>query len=135
MVTYHDQSYCPRSLWCYGIPHIAKITQTKGSFDENIQGRTPLEALTVEMPDISQYLDFVFYDRVWFKEDAGLGETKLARFVGGSHQVGSLLSYWVLPAMESPCNVLRYKELSTLTHKRSNAGKDYPSMTKGPQKD
>ena len=38
--------------------------------------------LTGETPDISQYLDFGFYDRFWFKEDPGLGETKLARFLG-----------------------------------------------------
>ena len=72
--------------------------QITASFAANLQGRTPLEALTVETPDISQYLDFGFYDRVWFKEDAGLGETKLARFLGVSHQVRSLMSYWVFPA-------------------------------------
>ena len=63
----------------------------KALFAANLQGRTPLEALTGEMPDISQYLDFGFYDRVWFKEYAGLGETKLARFLGISHQVGYLM--------------------------------------------
>ena len=76
-----------------------KIT---ASFASNLQGRTPLEALTGETPDISQYFDFGFYDRVWFKEDTGLGETKLARFLGVYHQVGSLMSFWVLPASGIP---------------------------------
>ena len=44
------------------------------------------------MPDISQYLDFGFYDQVWFKEDVGMGETKLARFLGVSHQFVYLMS-------------------------------------------
>ena len=43
------------------------------SFSANLQGRTTLEALTGETPDISQYLEFVFYDRVWLKEDVGIG--------------------------------------------------------------
>ena len=51
--------------------------QITASFAANVQGRTPLEALTGEMRDISQYLDSGVYDRVWLKEDAGLGETKL----------------------------------------------------------
>ena len=56
-----------------------------------------MELLTGETPDISEYLYFVWYDRVWYKEDAGLRETKLGRFLGPSHKVGSLMSYWVLP--------------------------------------
>ena len=39
-------------------------------------GRTLLEILTGETPDISEYLDFGLYDRVWFKENAGLEEGK-----------------------------------------------------------
>ena len=70
--------------------------QITASFAANLQSRTPLGALTGETPDISQYLDFGLYDQVWFKEYAGLGKTKLAIFLGVSHQVGYLMSYWVL---------------------------------------
>ena len=76
--------------------------QITASFATDLQGRTPLEALTGETPDISKYLDFGFYDRVRFKEDSGLGEIKLGRFLGVSHSVGSLMSYWVLPASGIP---------------------------------
>ena len=79
------RTYFPKSLWSYGIPYVAKIMQITASFAADLQGRTPLEALTGETPDISQYLDFGFYDRVWFKEDAGVGDTKLGRFLGVSH--------------------------------------------------
>ena len=34
---------------------------------------------------------------IWYKEDEGLGETKIGQFLGPSHKVGSLMSYWVLP--------------------------------------
>ena len=71
--------------------------QLTASTAGKLQGRTPLELLTGETPDISEYLDFGWYDRVWYKEDAGLRETKLGRFLGPLHKVGSLTSYWVLP--------------------------------------
>ena len=61
-----------------------------------------MEALTGETLEIYQYLDFGFYDRVWFKEDAGLGDTKLGIFLGVSHYIGYLMSYWVFPASGIP---------------------------------
>ena len=88
-----------------------KIT---ASFAANLQGRTPLEALTGETPDVSQYLDFGLYDRVWFKYDAGLVETKLARFPGVSHQVRSLMSYWVLPASGIPMSCTTVQRVTNL---------------------
>ena len=62
------RTYCPKSLWSYGIPYVANIMPITASFAADLQGRTPLEALTGETPDISQCLDFGFYDQVWFKE-------------------------------------------------------------------
>ena len=88
--------------------------QITASFAANLQGRTPLEALSGETPDISQYLDFEFYDQFWFKEDAGLGETKLARFLGIYHQVGSLMSYWVLPASGTPMSRAMVQRVTNL---------------------
>ena len=76
--------------------------QITASFAEDLQGRTPLEALNGEISDISQYIDFSFYDWVWLKKDAGLGETKLGRFLRVSHHIVSLMSYWVFPASRIP---------------------------------
>ena len=61
------RTYCPKALWSNRIPYVAKIMPITASFAADLQGRTPLEALTGETPDISQYLDFGFHDRVWFK--------------------------------------------------------------------
>ena len=62
-----------------------------------LNGRTPLEFVTGETVDISEFLDFESYDRVWFKQDAGFGETKLGRWIGVAYGYGSLMNYWVLP--------------------------------------
>ena len=106
--------YFPRSLWCYRIPYGAKIFKINSSFSSNLQVLTPLEALTGETPDISQYLDFGFYDIVWFEEDAGLGETKLGRFLGVSHHVGSLMSYWVIPIIKTPISITTVQRVNNL---------------------
>ena len=91
------RSNCPKALWSYGLPHCAAIMSRTASFSGGLNGRTPLEYITGETVDISEYLDFGFFDRVWFKQEAGIGETRLGRFLGISHHVGSLMSYWVLP--------------------------------------
>ena len=38
-----------------------------------INGYVPLCRVTGETADISEYLYFGFYDRVWYKDNAGLG--------------------------------------------------------------
>ncbi len=50
-----------------------------------------MEQVTGETLDISEYLDFGFYDHVSFWDNAGLGEIQLGRWLGVSHRVGSLM--------------------------------------------
>ena len=109
---FHTSS--PRVLWCYGCPYVEKIMQITASTAGNFQGRTPLEFLTGEAPEISEYLDFGWYDRVWYKEDTGHGETNLGRFLGPSHKVGSLMSYWVLPKSGIPISRTKVKRVTHL---------------------
>ena len=59
-------------------------------------GRTAIEIVTGETPDISEYLDFSFYDWVIYRTNAGLGESSLGRWIGVSHKVGQQMSYWIL---------------------------------------
>ena len=70
--------------------------QRTASTSGELSRRTALEHLTGETPEISEYLDFTFYDWCWYNDNAGLGETKLGRWLGVSHRIGSLMSYWVL---------------------------------------
>jgi hypothetical protein len=83
-----------------------------------LQGRTPIEAIQCETPDISEYLDFGFYDWVWFKRDAGIGEIELGKWIGVSKSTGSLMSYYVLPITRVPVSrttVQRVTELEKQT--------------------
>ena len=108
------RKYFPIALWSYGIPNVANIMQITASFAADLQRRTLLEALTGKTPDISQYLDFGFYDRIWFKEDVGLGENKLGIFLGVSHHTGSLMSYWVFPACGIPMSRTTVQRVTNL---------------------
>ena len=42
-------------------------------------GRTSIEIITGETPDISEYIDFGFYDWVMYRSTTGFGELSLGR--------------------------------------------------------
>ena len=86
----------PRKLWDYGMRWVCEIMRLTSTTAGGLDGGTPLEHVTGETPDISEYLDFGFYDCVWYHENAGLGERMAGRWLGVSHRVGSLMSYWIL---------------------------------------
>ena len=86
----------PKRLWDYGFRWVSEIQNRTSNTARGLNGRCPLEKITGESVDITEYLDFGFYDWVWFKENAGLGETKIGRWLGVSHRIGPLMSYWIL---------------------------------------
>ncbi len=86
----------PRKLWDYGVRWTTQVMQRTSTQAGGLRGTCPLQDVTGETPDISEYLDFGFYDHVSYKENAGLGNTAIGRWLGVSHRVGGLMSYWVL---------------------------------------
>jgi hypothetical protein len=87
----------PKRLWDYGIVWVCEVMLLTSNSSFSLDGRTPMEQLTGEMPDISKYLDFGFYDWIWYKDNAGLGENCIGWWLGIAHRVGNLMSYWILP--------------------------------------
>ena len=59
-------------------------------------GIFPLQYVTGETPDISEYLDFGFYDHVSYKENTRLGMAAIGTWLGISHRFGGIMSYWIL---------------------------------------
>ena len=90
------QKTVPKRIWDFGLVYVSEIMQRSANSIYGLHGRCPLEELTGETPDITEYLDFGFYDWCWFKENAGLGPEALGRWLGVSHRVGNLMSYWIL---------------------------------------
>ena len=61
-------------------------------------GRPPLEKLTGDAINISEYLDVNFYDPVWYWDTLSgeKGEAFPRRWLGISHRVRACMCYWVL---------------------------------------
>ena len=75
-------------------------------------GRMPLEIITGETPDISEYMDFDFYDWVLYCSNEGLGEVEVARWLGVSHRVGRMMSYWLLPESGIPISATTVQRMT-----------------------
>ena len=61
-----------------------------------LNGCVPLTDVTGETTDISELLDFGFYDEVWVKDNAGLSPPEPGRWLGVSHRTGRLMCYHIL---------------------------------------
>jgi hypothetical protein len=102
----------PPRLWDYGFTWVCEIENVCANLSIYADGRTPLEIITGETPDISEYLDFEFYDWVLFRSNAGLGEIELARWLGVSHKVGRLMSFWILPESGIPISATTVQRMT-----------------------
>ena len=77
----------PQRLWDYGLQWVCDIQNRTSNSSWGLDGRCPLKRITGETVDISEYLDFGFYDWVWYRENAGLGETKIGRSSKGQDMI------------------------------------------------
>jgi Reverse transcriptase (RNA-dependent DNA polymerase) len=88
----------PRRLWDFGLVYESEILARMARGDDR---RTGYEEVTGQTPDISEWLDFEFYDLVWWldrsiKPNVTDVQRRLARWLGVSHRVGSDLCYWLI---------------------------------------
>ncbi len=102
----------PKRLWDYLLIWICETSSLSVSSSKYANGRTSLEIITGETPDISEYLDFGFYEWVNYRTNAGLGETSLGRWLGVSHKIGQLMSYWILPVSGKPISCVTVQPLT-----------------------
>ena len=88
----------PKRLWGFGIVYevelLSRISRVKGKW-------TGYEEVTGQTPDIGEYLDFEFYNIVWWwdqldKSNATDDPRRIARWLGISHRVGSDICYWLI---------------------------------------
>jgi PAS domain-containing protein len=104
----------PDRLWDYGIVYICETGNLTVNSSRYSGNRTPLEIITGDTPDISEYMDFGFYEWVTYRTNAGLGKTQLGRWLGVSHRVGQLMSYWILPISGIPISCTTVQRLTNL---------------------
>ena len=88
----------PKRLWDFGLIYESELLSRMARGDDR---RSGYEVVTGNTPDISEWLDFEFYDLVWWwdvptKRNINDDTRRLARWLGVSHRVGSDLSYWLV---------------------------------------
>ena len=114
----------PRKLWDYGLKWVSETMSLTHSSSGGIHGQVPFTTVTGETPDISEYLDFGFYDQVWYTDNAGLGPQLPGRWLGVSEHQGNLMCYHILNqnaqviSRSTVCRVTSL-ELETSEHKHT----------------
>ena len=73
-----------------------------------------MDIITGKTPDVSGYLDLGFYDWVTYQKNAGLGLSNVGIWLGVSHQVGKLMSYWILAKSGIPVSCNTVKRITNL---------------------
>eukprot|EP00978_Attheya_sp_CCMP212_P032215 scaffold124537_cov30-Attheya_sp.AAC.1 len=80
----------PKRLWDFGFDWVCETGNITANSSRYSKGRTPLEVITGCTPEITEYLDFGFYNWVQFRSNAGLGPIEIGRWLGVSHKVGQM---------------------------------------------
>ena len=81
----------PRNIYNYGVLWITQVMQRISTQAGMLRGTCQLKYITGETPDISEYLDFGFYDHISYKENAILGMKATSKCLGVSHRVSGLM--------------------------------------------
>ena len=91
------QKQVPEPFWDYGMRWVSDTSSmtytTAGCLND---GTIPITDVSGETTDISEYLDFGFYDPVWYKDNAGLSPQQPGRWLGVSSRTGRLMCYHIL---------------------------------------
>ena len=108
---------CLQWLWGYGISSKYGAGSVTVSNSHYAVQRTALEIITGEIPDITQYLEFGIYNWVVFKSNTWVCPPELGWWMGVSHKIGDLMSYWIIPLLYIPVSCTTVKWLINLEHK------------------
>ena len=109
-----EKTNLPDQLWDYALDYVCETSALTTNSSRYSKGRTPIEIITGETPDISEYMDFGLYDWVTYRANAGLGNPELGRWLGISHKVSKAMSYWILPVSGVPISCVTVQRLTNL---------------------
>jgi len=95
---------CPLVLWDFCCLYTVELRNRIARPLPQLKGRTPYEMLTGNTPDVSEFLEFTWYQPIWYYEpDVFPKQNKnITRWLGIAHRVGQAMCYWILPSSGVP---------------------------------
>ena len=85
----------PVVLWDYCIEYLVELRNMTASNKVCLGGRTPFEVVHNFTPDISELLEFSWYQWIWYN-DSIIKDSMIGRWLGPAHNIGQGLAYYIL---------------------------------------
>ena len=86
----------PIVLWDYCIEYNSELRSMTASKNLELEGRTPFEKVMGYTPDISELVEFDWYEWVWFYDPTKPERVQLGRWLGPAHNAGQGLAFYLL---------------------------------------
>ena len=86
----------PLVLWDYCVEYNAEIRCMTATNIFDLNNRTPFESVLGFTPDISELVEFGWYQWVWYHDPVHPERDNLGRWLGPAHNVGQGLAYYIL---------------------------------------
>lgn len=107
--------------WEFLISYVCETGNVIANSSRYSKGRTPLEGITANTPDISEYLDFSFWDLVTYKSDPGVHSASIDRWMKVSHRVCPEMAYWIFPESGRPISCTTVQRITNLEKVESSS--------------
>ena len=98
------QTRASKCLLDYAATYVSEVRSCTAHQLYELHGRTLYEIVAGDTPDIMEWLEYDFYQPVWFYSPAMFPVEKqlLRRWLGVAHRVGQALCYWIIPVSGVP---------------------------------
>ncbi|MGH3053527.1 MAG: hypothetical protein ACRDL7_00940, partial [Gaiellaceae bacterium] len=99
-----SRTKAPMRLWDFCAVYVCETRCLTAHSIYSLHGRTPYECVTGNTPDISEYVEFDWYQPTWYYDSSDFPEERrlLGRWLGVSHWIGQAMCYWILPISGIP---------------------------------
>lgn len=85
----------PMRIWCFAFEYASDVLALMATGLYQLEARTPYEHVMHYTPDISEYVNFRWYQWSYYWDELNK-EKKLCRWLGVAHKVGQSFCYWIL---------------------------------------
>jgi len=94
----------PTMLWDYCCQYTVGLRNRLARPLPQLHSRTPHDMITSNTPDILEYLEFMWFEPIWYYEPRVFPEENkpLTYWLGIAHRVGQAMCYWILPSTGVP---------------------------------